>query len=346
MTAQLSRLGVQLKYRAADDKTYCIAAGNVLKYEHKQKTSRVDARHIIRGSDQQSEVTTMSTENNSTHSADSRQLSIFTPHFDERIRSLKIEGVTHFSVIDVFTYYGSKGSADNPAKYWARAKARIEKQSGADIPGLVQYQFEGERQRETPLATFKTFLRIATVTEIQEWEHIRQWMAEVANERIEEAINPELGLERQNERFITSKVAKGMSRTDAEAALTLRLRGIVSRKDLTARLSEYIVDQMDFATFTNTEYKGMCGRDAKQLRAQNGGQNPRDAMRPEALAMLSAIESTIAHALNKREHVTFSEACDIATQVAGLYRVSIDGVSAFMGIDIMTSRALLDGRVQ
>jgi len=283
---------------------------------------------------------------NFTHSADSRQLSIFTPQFDERIRRIEIEGVAYFSVLDIFEHYGSAGSADNPAKYWARSKARIEKQSSDVIPGLGQHKFPGQGSRETPIVTYKAFWRIVQSSDLKEWEPLRQWMAEVANERIEEAINPELGLERQNERFITSKVAKGMSRTDAEAALTLRLRGIVSRKDLTARLSEYIVDQMDFATFTNTEYKGMCGRDAKQLRAQNGGQNPRDAMRPEALAMLSAIESTIAHALNKREHVTFSEACDIATQVAGLYRVSIDGVSAFMGIDIMTSRALIDGRVQ
>ena len=288
----------------------------------------------------------MSTNSDSTHSADSRQLSIFTPHFDERIRSLKIEGVMYFSVLDIFEHYGSKGSANNPRQYWSNVKKRLAKQSADVVPGLIQHKFPGQGSRETPIVTYKAFWRIVQSSDLKEWEPLRQWMAEVANERIEEAINPELGLERQNERFITSKVAKGMSRTDAEAALTLRLRGIVSRKDLTARLSEYIVDQMDFATFTNTEYKGMCGRDAKQLRAQNGGQNPRDAMRPEALAMLSAIESTIAHALNKREHVTFSEACDIATQVAGLYRVSIDGVSAFMGIDIMTSRALLDGRVQ
>ena len=326
--------------------TYCIAAENVLRYEHKRNASRADATNTSATLINHCEVTTMSTENDSTHSADSRQLSIFTPQFDERIRRIEIEGVAYFSVLDIFEHYGSAGSADNPAKYWARSKARIEKQSGDVIPGLGEHKFPGQGSRKTPIVTYKAFWRIVQSSDLKEWEPLRQWMAEVANERIEEAINPELGLERQNERFITSKVAKGMSRTDAEAALTLRLRGIVSRKDLTARLSEYIVDQMDFATFTNTEYKGMCGRDAKQLRAQNGGQNPRDAMRPEALAMLSAIESTIAHALNKREHVTFSEACDIATQVAGLYRVSIDGVSAFIGIDIMTSRALIDGRVQ
>jgi len=141
--------------------TYCIAAENVLRYEHKQKTSRADARHIIRGSDQQSEVTTMSTNSDSTHSADSRQLSIFTPQFDERIRSLKIDGVMYFSVLDIFEHYGSKGSESNPRKYWARAKALIEKQPGDVVTGLMQHKFPGQGSRETPIATHATIQAIA-----------------------------------------------------------------------------------------------------------------------------------------------------------------------------------------
>ena len=282
----------------------------------------------------------MKAKDHSTDSPDSRQMSLFAPQFDERIRRIEIDGVVCFSILDVFQHYGK---AKNSRTSWATALKRLGKQGFDSSREILQLQFPGERQRETPIATIKTMLRIAQVTEFSEWEHIRQWMADVANERIEELADPELGLARQHGRFIESKIAQGMSRTDAEAALDVRLKGVVSRKDLTAQLSGYIVDRMDFGVFTNTEYKGMCGRDAKQLRAQNGGRNPRDAMRPEALAMLSAVESTIAHALNKREHVTFSEACDIAMQVAGLYRVSIDGVSAFMGSDIMTGRTLLAG---
>ena len=80
---------------------YCSAVKNVLKYEHKRKATRVDVRHIGAGLAAQCRVNTMAVKPNSTPSADSRQLSIFTPHFDERIRRIEIEGVTHFSVLNI-----------------------------------------------------------------------------------------------------------------------------------------------------------------------------------------------------------------------------------------------------
>ncbi len=96
-----------------------------------------------------------------------RQLSIFEPQFDERIRRVEIDGVTHFSVLDVLEYKGSVGSADNPSKYWKRAEKRLRGQSKADIPGLVQHQFPGQRQRPTPVATVKAFLRIVQVVDTE-----------------------------------------------------------------------------------------------------------------------------------------------------------------------------------
>ena len=79
----------------------------------------------------------MSTENNSTTSANSRQLSIFTPHFDERIRRIEIDGVAYFSVLDIFEHYGSAGSASNPRQYWSNVKKRLAKQSAAVVPQVV-----------------------------------------------------------------------------------------------------------------------------------------------------------------------------------------------------------------
>ena len=80
---------------------YCSAIKNVLKYEHKQNASRADETNISATLTKHCEVNTMSTENNSTPSADSRQLSIFTPQFDERIRRIEIDGVAYFSVLNI-----------------------------------------------------------------------------------------------------------------------------------------------------------------------------------------------------------------------------------------------------
>jgi len=60
----------------------------------------------------------------------SGQLSLFTPQFDERVRRVEVDGVTYFSVLDVLEHYGSEGSAENPSKYWGRAKKRLAAREG------------------------------------------------------------------------------------------------------------------------------------------------------------------------------------------------------------------------
>ena len=79
----------------------CGSAGNTVQYAATIKTNRANVSGIHAILTKHCEVNTMSTENNSTPSADSRQLSIFTPQFDERIRRIEIEGVTHFSVMNI-----------------------------------------------------------------------------------------------------------------------------------------------------------------------------------------------------------------------------------------------------
>jgi hypothetical protein len=92
------------------------------------------------------------------------QLTLFEPKFSNQIRSAQIDGVMHFSALDIFEHYGSKGSAADPLKYWKRVQSRLEKQ-GASVSdevrtGLVFFRFEGTK-RPTPAITFKFFMRMA-----------------------------------------------------------------------------------------------------------------------------------------------------------------------------------------
>ena len=143
--------------------TYCSAVKNVIKYEHKRNASRADETNISATLTKHCEVTTMSANSDSTPSADSRQLSIFTPQFDERIRRIEIDGVMCFSVLDIFQHYGSKGSADNPTKYWKRAEKRLLKQGG-DLPGVLQHKLPGQGGRPTPVATDAAIRAIAQLS--------------------------------------------------------------------------------------------------------------------------------------------------------------------------------------
>jgi len=224
----------------------------------------------------------------------SGQLSLFTPQFDERVRRVVVDGVMYFSVLDVFQHFGSKGSADNPRQYWARAKKRLEDQAGTDVSGLI-HRTPDNGGRPSPYATFRFFLRLAQVVEIQEWEPLRQWMADVAHERIEEAANPELGISRARARAIERYRLNGLDTKWIDA----RLRTIDFRNIFTDALKHY-VQGTDYAKATDAVYVGIFEMTARQLRRALGlsdRANIRDALGWQALMYVALAEGTIADSL-------------------------------------------------
>jgi hypothetical protein len=272
------------------------------------------------------------------------QLNLFTPNFGSQIRRVEIAGVMHFSVLDVFEHYGSEGSADQPAKYWKRIKDRLEKQSDHNLPGLVGYQFEasdGRKKKASPVATFKFFMRIVQVSEIREWEPLRNWMADLAQERIEETANPALGVQRAQQRFIDAKVQQGMSEGDAIAFLQQVQDGRIKRNEWTEALKTAVIGAINYGQATNTEYVTLFGQTAKDIREATGFQNARDGMTYEARTILSAVEFSLSRLFRQREHLTFQEALNIIRDVCAAYRVSVANVEALLGIELATGKPLL-----
>jgi hypothetical protein len=272
------------------------------------------------------------------------QLSLFQSSFDQRIRRIEIDGVMHFSVIDVFRHYGSQGSADQPAAYWKRVKARLEKQSGEVITGLSQHRFEGQGQRDTPIATFKTFMRIVQVSEIREWEPMREWMAQLAQERIEETAHPALGVQRAQDRFLAAKMQQGMSEAEAVDFLKAVQDGRVTRREWTAALKAAVSDSINYAQITNTEYLTLFDKTAKAIREATGFKVARDGMTKTGRKMLEAAESALEDAFNQRRDLTFPQALELTRGICADFRISIQAVQARLGIDLATGTPLLVAR--
>lgn len=192
--------------------------------------------------------------------SDTKQLSLFEPQFDQRIRRVEIDGVMHFSVLDIFAHCGSGGSAKNPTAYWKRVVTRIVKQGG-DLTGVLDRPVE-TGGRPTPFITNKAFWRIVQVSEIKEWEPLRQWMATLAGERIEEFANPDLIQPRAIQREIEAWRGKGMS----EAWIKQRILGRQTRNVLTATAQEtHITHTPQYAALTARTYTEMLGMSKAEI---------------------------------------------------------------------------------
>lgn len=272
------------------------------------------------------------------------QLSLFTFQFDSRIRRVDVDGVTYFSIFDTFEYTGSVGSAKNPRVYWANAKKRLEKQSGDVVTGVLQHRFDGQGQRETPVAPFRFFLRLAQVVEIVEWEHVRQWMADAAHERLEEEANPEKAIQRGVDSF------KRQGKSDAWIAD--RLGGIGERNAFTRSMKQHIIDlipHIHYGQATNMVSEGLWHRDTNELRQEMGlkkSQNLRDFQTRQALHYIGIAEATIAHFLDEKQSVDWQEATKIIIAVSASIGVQADQLGKMMGMDIATGKPLLKGALQ
>lgn len=271
------------------------------------------------------------------------QLQLFQPSFDQRIRRIEIDGVMHFSVLDVFEHYGSEGSASNPAMYWKRAEKRIQKQSEGVITGVL-YRTPETGGRPSPYATFKLFMRIVQVSEIREWDAMRNWMAELAQERIEETTNPALGIQRAQDRFLAAKMAQGLSEADAVDFLKAVQDGRITRREWTAALKAAVSDAVNYGQITNTEYMTLFGKTAKTIREITGFKVARDGMTKTGRKLLEAAESALEDAFNQRRDLTFPQALELTRGICADFRISVQAVQARLGIDLATGEPLMTAR--
>lgn len=70
------------------------------------------------------------------------QLLLFASQFDSRIRRITRDGVTLFSILDTFEFYGSKA---NPTQSWKAALKHLDKQGFDQSTQIVDCHPDGQR---------------------------------------------------------------------------------------------------------------------------------------------------------------------------------------------------------
>lgn len=277
------------------------------------------------------------------------QLSLFTFQIDERIRRVEIDGVTWFSVLDTFEHYGK---AKNPTTSWNTALKRLQKQSFDTTREILVYQFpasDGRKKKETPIATFKTMLRIAQVTDFEEWESIRQWMADVAHEQLEEFANPLLGmrnaerrLEFHKRRYVTEQLKRGETVESALAALPQRIEAVDVFKLLTDEIKRNVVNPQ-YGQFVNAEYMAMFKATANELRTMLDSKSIRDSLPSVQLAAIKSAEGMIRILVNNSNGMTMQDLLDAVDEIVTPMGALLLKVSQRAGVHHVTGRPLIGG---
>jgi DNA-damage-inducible protein D len=240
-----------------------------------------------------------------------------TPFEGEKIRKIWHDEQWYFSVVDVI---GFLTDSPIPRNYWSDLKRRESQLH--EICVQLKLAAPDRKQRSTDCANTQGIFRILMSVPSPKAEPIKQWLAALGEQSINETENPELLTERQAELY----KAKGYT----DEWIRRRMQTIETRKELTDEWQQRGVKEgQEYAVLTATIAKGTFGltptehKDVKSLDRQN----LRDHMTPLEL-ILTAFGEEVTRRITIREDAQgFNENLDAAQQggeVAGEARINAE----------------------
>lgn len=221
----------------------------------------------------------------------------------------------YYSVIDVIAFLtGTK----NPQSYWSVLKTRMKSEGFDEALHIEQFRLQAadHRFRLTDSMNRQGVLRLIQSIPSAHVEPLRQWLAEVGEERLVEIEHPEEALGKVRARYR----AEGRD----EAWIEERIKNDLIRNELTDEWKDRgVTTQTHFAILTNELNQGTFGisvRAYKQYKLLPSRSNLRDHMTPLELVLCSLSEATAIELHRDRDSQGFPQIKQDATdagQTAG-----------------------------
>ena len=226
----------------------------------------------------------------------------------------------YFSVIDIIDVLTESVDAK---RYWSVLKVRLKKE-GAEpttICSTLKMPASDGKMRLTDVADQEQMFRLIQSIPSPKAEPIKQWIARVASERINEIQDPEMAIERGYEYYRR----KGYS----EEWIKQRQQGISTRKGLTDEWQRCGVKDRQYATLTDILTKEWSGFTTREYKAYKGlkKENLRDHMTNLETAVNTLAEAVTTELSKKHNPRTFDESRRVAKaggSVAKKTRIDIE----------------------
>ena len=193
---------------------------------------------------------------------------------NETIRTIwdKEKEKYYISVVDIV---GVISESDNPRKYWNKLKQRLKEEGNETVTNCHQLKLRAQdgKYRMTDVTDIEGMFRIIESIPSKNAEPIKQWLAKLGSERIDEVFDPSIAMQRSIDLYRS----KGYD----ENWIAKRMKAIQNRKQLTDVWKENgIEDAKEYAILTNEIYKTWSGMTSKEYKEYKGlrKENLRDNM--------------------------------------------------------------------
>ena len=240
------------------------------------------------------------------------------------------------SVVDIV---GVVSESKDKQAYWRKLKQRLKQEGNETVTNCHALKLKAQdgKYRMTDVVDIEGMFRIIESIPSKNAEPIKQWLAGLGSERINETFDPSLAVQRAMDLYRT----KGYD----EKWIAKRIKGIQDRKQLTD-LWAYggITEQKEYAILTNEIYKEWSGMTAKEYKSYKGlrKESLRDNMSDIEIALTDLGEIATREIAKEYKPYGLEQNKKVAKMGGNTARVAKDDLEKKLGRKIVTNKNQLN----
>lgn len=251
---------------------------------------------------------------------------------NETIRTIwdKDKEKYYISIVDIV---GVISGSNRPRKYWSDLKKNLIK-DGFEVSekiGQLKLKSQDGKYRMTDVCDIEGMFRIIESIPSKNAEPIKQWLAHLGKERVDETFDPSIALQRAIDLYRT----KGYD----EEWIAKRMKSIQERKKLTDVWKENgIESNIEYAILTNEIYKEWSGMTAKEYKQYKGlrKENLRDNMDNIELILTDLSEEATKRLATKQKPNGLKENIKVAKMGGHAAKVAREDIEKNLGESVVT----------
>mgnify|MGYP006065306317 FL=1 len=236
------------------------------------------------------------------------------------------------SVIDIV---GVLADSSEPRKYWNWLKNKLKNEENFETSSItrqLKLKAQDGKYRMTDVTDIEGMFRIIESIPSKNAEPIKQWLARLGSERIDEVFDPSITMQRA----VDTYRAKGYD----EDWIAKRIKGIQERKKLTdVWKTGGIESNIEYAILTNDIYKEWSGMTAKEYKEFKGlrKESLRDNMSDIEIALADIGELTARELAKKHRPIGLEENRKIAREGGQVASNTRKDIEARLGESVVIS---------
>jgi prophage antirepressor-like protein len=241
----------------------------------------------------------------------------------------------YFSIVDVVSVLTD---SKDPALYWRVLKKRLRDEGNETVTNCNAFKLTAAdgKMRKTDVADQEQLFRLIQSIPSPKAEPFKQWMAQVASNRIDQIQDPELSIEQA--------IADYRRLGYGEKWINQRIKSIEVRKELTDEWERSGVEGQQYASLTDIITKTWSGMTTREYKHHKGlkKENLRDNMTNIELALNILAEASTTEISKQRNPKGFTQNAMVAKAGGNTAKVARAQLEKELGRTVISSAKAMD----